>query len=74
MSRPYRAKDRGFLKPRAMPWAGMVRTVGAKHPPLPSSAPTTADTSALEREIDQHVYTLYSLTPEEMAIIEGGAK
>ena len=29
-----------------------------------------ADTSDLEREIDQHVYTLYNLTPEEIAIIE----
>lgn len=30
-----------------------------------------ADTSAQEREIDNLVYTLYSLTPEEIAIIEG---
>ena len=29
-----------------------------------------ADTSDLEREIDQHVYALYNLTPEEIAIIE----
>ena len=41
---------------------------------LAKQANPTADPSALEREIDQHVYTLYSLTPEEMAIIEGGAK
>lgn len=33
-----------------------------------------ADTSALEREIDQLVYTLYGLTPEEIQIIEGAAK
>ena len=33
-----------------------------------------ADTSALEREIDQHVYALYGLTPEEIAIVEGTAK
>ena len=33
-----------------------------------------ADTSALEREIDQHVYALYALTPEEVAIVEGTAK
>jgi hypothetical protein len=32
-----------------------------------------ADTSALEREIDQQVYTLYGLTPEEIAIVEGTA-
>ncbi|MCR4321858.1 MAG: Eco57I restriction-modification methylase domain-containing protein, partial [Candidatus Brocadiaceae bacterium] len=31
-----------------------------------------ADTSALERQIDEIVYKLYGLTPEEIAIIEGG--
>lgn len=30
-----------------------------------------ADTSALEREIDQQVYALNGLTPEEIAIVEG---
>ncbi|MCL4218258.1 MAG: hypothetical protein KJ052_14820, partial [Candidatus Hydrogenedentes bacterium] len=30
-----------------------------------------ADTSALEREIDQLVYGLYGLTPEEIEIVEG---
>ena len=30
-----------------------------------------ANTSALEREIDQIVYNLYGLTPEEIAIVEG---
>jgi hypothetical protein len=34
----------------------------------------TADTSNLEREIDQLVYALYGLTPEEIAIVEGSAK
>lgn len=33
----------------------------------------TADTSALEREINQQVYALYGLTPEEIAIVEGTA-
>jgi adenine-specific DNA-methyltransferase len=33
-----------------------------------------ADTSALEREIDQQVYALYGLTPEEIAIVEGAAQ
>jgi len=33
-----------------------------------------ADTSALEREIDQQVYALYGLTPEESQIVEGAAK
>ena len=30
-----------------------------------------ADTSTLEAEIDRHVYALYSLTPEEIKIVEG---
>ena len=29
-----------------------------------------ADTSALEREIDQQAYALYGLTPEEIKIVE----
>ena len=33
-----------------------------------------ADTTALEREIDQLVYKLYGLTTEEIAIVEGTAK
>ncbi len=33
----------------------------------------SADTSALENEIDQLVYALYHLTPEEIAIVEGKA-
>ena len=32
-----------------------------------------AETSAMEREIDQQVYALYGLTPEEIAIVEGTA-
>ena len=35
------------------------------------AADPSADTSALEREIDQQVYQLYGLTPEEIAIVEG---
>ncbi|MBI5306119.1 hypothetical protein HZB04_00805, partial [Candidatus Wolfebacteria bacterium] len=30
-----------------------------------------ADTSALERQIDEMVYELYGLTPEEIEIVEG---
>ena len=33
-----------------------------------------ADTSALEREIDQQVYALYGLTPEEIKTVEEAAK
>ena len=45
-------------------------------PRLPRAASfhRAADTSALEREIDQQVYALYGLTPEEIAIVEGTAK
>ena len=33
-----------------------------------------ADTSALEREIDEHVYRLYGLTPDEIRIVEESLK
>ena len=33
-----------------------------------------ADTSALEREIDELVYALYGLTPEEIKLVEEGAR
>jgi hypothetical protein len=33
-----------------------------------------ADTSTLEREIDQLVYALYELTPDEIVIVEGAGK
>jgi type I restriction-modification system DNA methylase subunit len=35
---------------------------------------TSADTSGLERDIDQLVYALYGLTPEEIQIVEASAK
>ncbi|MDP3259099.1 MAG: hypothetical protein Q8M34_00740 [Thermodesulfovibrionales bacterium] len=42
------------------------------HPPLLSKGElSNADTSALERQIDEMVYKLYDLTPEEIAIVEG---
>ncbi len=44
------------------------RVLAAKH------SDADADTSALEREIDQSVYALYGLTPEEIQIVEGGAQ
>lgn len=31
----------------------------------------SADTSALEKQIDELVYTLYGLTPDEIEIVEG---
>ena len=33
-----------------------------------------ADTSALEREIDQHVHALYALTPAEIQLVEEATK
>lgn len=33
-----------------------------------------ADTSAWEREMDERVYRLCGLTPEEIQIVEGAAK
>ena len=33
-----------------------------------------ADTSALEAEIDRHVYALYDLTPEEIKIVEESSR
>ena len=33
-----------------------------------------ADVSALEREIDELVYALYALTPEEIKLVQGAAK
>ena len=33
-----------------------------------------ADTGPLEREIDQQVYALYGLTPEEIKIVEEASK
>jgi len=33
-----------------------------------------ADVSRLEREIDQLVYALYGLTPEEIQIVESAGK
>jgi hypothetical protein len=49
-----------------------ITTVVAKIIRAKSTQPP-ADTSALEREIDQQVYALYGLTPEEIAIVEGTA-
>ena len=33
-----------------------------------------ADVSALERELDDLVYPLYALTPEEKALVQAAAK
>ena len=34
-------------------------------------ADSSADTTEWEKQIDQKVYELYGLTPEEVAIVEG---
>ena len=53
-----------------------VETVGYFLPPLRGSkqGAAEADTSALDREIDQLVYALYRLTPEEIKFLEGAAR
>ncbi len=40
-------------------------------PPFAKGGNKEADTSALEQQIDEMVYKLYDLTPEEIAIVEG---
>ena len=35
---------------------------------------SSADTSVLEREINQRVYRLYALTPAEIKLVEEAAK
>lgn len=37
-------------------------------------ADSNADTSALESKIDETVFDLYGLTPEERAIVKGDGK
>ena len=37
-------------------------------------AKPSADTTALEREIDERVYRLYGLTPQEIQIVEESGK
>jgi hypothetical protein len=41
---------------------------------LAKRADPAADVSAWEREIDERVYRLYGLTPEEIKIVEGATK
>jgi len=48
---------------------GGGRAAGACHRLRPM-----ADTSALEREIDQRVYRLYALTADEIKLVEEAAK
>lgn len=42
--------------------------------PSAKKSDSTADTSKLEKQIDQLVYQLYDLTEEEIKIVEGNAK
>ena len=41
---------------------------------LAKKANPQMDTSNLENEIDKFIYTLYDLTPEEVALVEGAAQ
>ena len=51
------------------PLAGLVERILSARRAAP-----LADTSALEREIDQRVYRLYALTPDEIKLVEEAAK
>ncbi len=51
------------------PFAAIRRTnLAAKR------ADPAADTTALERAINRHVYTLYALTPDEIKLVEASAE
>jgi hypothetical protein len=53
------------------------RILAAKRLPVPArqtGAEPAADTSALEREIDERVYRLYALTPDEIKLVQEAAK
>lgn len=39
--------------------------------PMTTNSHPAADTSAMEREIDQQVYALYGLTKDEIRLVEG---
>lgn len=51
-----------------------ILAAGRQHTPLSPldrGGEKNADTSALERQIDEMVYELYGLTEDEIAIVEG---
>ena len=56
-------------KPKQEEIASKVKSILAAKRKNPA-----ADTSALEREIDQQVYALYGLTPAEIKIVEDASK
>ena len=66
----------------SQPWAARRYPVAVNSPrPRPverilaaQPANPAADTSAWEREIDQHVHALYALTPEEIQLVEAASK
>ena len=53
-------------KPKQRPFVELVRKIV-----MTKKRDPNADTSTLECQIDQMVYKLYDLTPEEIAIVEG---
>jgi hypothetical protein len=61
-----------LLTSRKTPLIPLLIKEGSKGwlPPYQEGEFKDADTSALEREIDEMVYKLYDLTPEEIAIVE----
>ena len=70
----------GYSIKRIFSHKGKIKNIYAKtalHHPLvdqilaEKQKDSNADTSALERQIDEMVYELYGLTPEEIAVVEG---
>ena len=78
MARLYGLSPKKFLckHNELQPFITLIdQILAAKNPP---QSPFTkgenkgdADTSTLEHQIDEMVYKLYELTPEEIAIVEG---
>jgi hypothetical protein len=57
---------KNISKPKQRPFVELVRKIVTTKKRDPN-----AETSTLERQIDEMVYKLYDLTPEEIAIVEG---
>ena len=74
MARPYRAKCHGMPKPRAMPWAGMCRTVGAENTHLHATlnAPSHPVRNRLLRLL--RLLRLTADSPDLLAVIKAEGK
>jgi hypothetical protein len=54
-----------FLAPTDFAWHSFLAT---------KAQDTSADVSALEREVDELMYALYGLTPDEIKLVQGATK